>query len=224
MHDERWSREVLPGFIVFEGLDGAGTTTQAKHLVDLYGGSREAVFTWEPTAFATGRVIRELLSGPEQVQPETLALLFAADRSEHLNRPGEGIRALLAEGKVVVCDRYLFSSLAYQGALADRELVERLNAPFPLPAHLVFIDTPLEEAYRRMETRQTLDRKSGDALEQRSVQEQVAPRYRAVLEMFSRCDAVRRGAMKIHRIDGSLPREEVLQAILEALGPDAPRT
>jgi dTMP kinase len=206
------SHEVLPGFIVFEGLDGAGTTTQAHRLVERLSRYTPAEFTCEPTGFATGALIRTLLHGPEYAQPETLALLFAADRHEHLYRPEQGIRALLAAGKTVVCDRYLFSSLAYQGSLTDFEFVARLNAPFPLPEHLIFIDTPLNEAFRRME-----GRGNRDTLEQMDVQEQVAPRYRAVIREFRETDEVRSGAMKITEIDGSRPPDDVFREVCSAV-------
>lgn len=211
MAREWWTREVLPGFVVFEGLDGAGTTTQAKRLAEYLNGEVCAEFTCEPTDFATGRVIRALLKGPEHAQPETLALLFAADRTEHLTRPESGIRARLAAGSIVVCDRYLFSSLAYQGAYADAEFVAGLNSPFPLPEHLFFIDTPLDEAYRRMENR--IDR---DSLEQRDVQERIAPRYRTIIEEFSATAVVRDGSARVHWIDGSKTAAEVFRLIVEA--------
>lgn len=207
-----WSEEVLSGFIVFEGLDGAGTTTQARRLADLLSRTGPAEFTCEPTGFATGALIRNLLHGPEYAQPETLALLFAADRHEHLHRPEQGIRALLSKGTKVVCDRYLFSSLAYQGSMADFDFVAGLNAPFPLPEHLVFIDTPLKEAFRRME-----GRGSRDSLEQMDVQEQVAPRYRAVIKEFYRTNAVRTGAMRITEIDGSRSPDDVFTEVCSAV-------
>ncbi|TVR66043.1 MAG: dTMP kinase [Spirochaetaceae bacterium] len=217
VEDQDRFREVLPGFIVFEGLDGAGTTTQARALADHLGRSGSAEFTFEPTSFATGRVIRTLLKGPEFARWETLALLFAADRNEHLNRPGTGIRARLDAGFTVVSDRYLFSSLAYQGAFADPRFVEQLNASFPLPRHLFFIDTPLDEAHRRIAKRLHMDPEGGDSLEVRSVQSQVAPRYREVIDSFARGPEARAGLMSVHHIDGSRSAEDVFRAILEAL-------
>lgn len=217
--DDAVVREVLPGFIVFEGVDGSGTTTQARRLVDYLNGTADvtAEFTFEPTDFATGKVIRTLLKGPEFAQWETLALLFAADRNEHLERPDSGIRARLAAGYTVVSDRYLFSSLAYQGAFADPDLVDRLNASFPLPQHCFFIDTPLDEAYRRMRSRRRNTVDTGDSLEESPVQERVARRYRTVIDRFSRAPEARSGAMQIHRIDGSPSEDQVFQAIVDAL-------
>ncbi|SIQ00877.1 dTMP kinase [Alkalispirochaeta americana] len=206
------SEDVWPDFIVFEGLDGAGTTTQAQRLTEYLGREGQAEFTCEPTDFATGTVIRRLLKGPEYVRPETLALLFAADRNEHLFRPNQGIKDRLAAGHVVVCDRYLFSSLAYQGYLAETGLVERLNAGFPLPQHLFFIDTSLDEAHRRISLRE-----ERDSLETREIQEQVALRYRRVIRDFSLLPPVQRGDMKIHTLSGDRSEDDIFHDVLAAL-------
>lgn len=206
-----WDNPILPGFIVFEGLDGAGTTTQAQRLVDhLTATGREAVFTWEPTDFRTGMAIRDLIVGPEHAEPWTLALLFAADRYEHLNRPEYGIRALLDRGVTVVSDRYLFSSIAYQGALCDAAAVERINHQFPLPEHVVFVDTPLDEAGRRLS-----QRPQRDQLEQAPIQQRVAARYRGVMDAFAA-----HSATQVHPVNGEQDPEQVFREIVAALGLD----
>ncbi|MFW5694303.1 MAG: dTMP kinase [Alkalispirochaeta sp.] len=207
-----WNVPILPGFIVFEGLDGAGTTTQAHELVRfLTAGGTPAEFTCEPTEFVTGSTIRRLLMGPEFAQPWTLALLFAADRHEHLERPEVGIRARCRAGVTVVSDRYLFSSVAYQGAFVESAAVERLNHGFPLPEHLIFIDTPQDEASRRL-----AGRDSRDVLEQDDVQVRVAARYRAVVEAFAE-----QSVMNVHTIDGTQSRDHVFDDILRALRLDS---
>lgn len=199
-------------FIVFEGVDGAGTTTQAHRLVTaLCNSGTAAVFTCEPTDLPTGALIRSILHSDDPVQPETLALLFAADRREHVYHPHSGILATLREGTVVVCDRYLFSSLAYQGSMVDPALVRRLNSQFPLPSHLIFIDTSLDETQRRMQQRARLDR-----LEQDTVQQAAGARYRDVLEEFS-------GQLPIHHIDGNQDPDAVFAGITAALSADFPR-
>ncbi|MFW5826881.1 MAG: dTMP kinase [Alkalispirochaeta sp.] len=204
-----WNASILPGFIVFEGLDGAGTTTQARELVRfLTDRGTRAEFTCEPTDYLTGVTIRRLLTGPEFAQPWTLALLFAADRHEHLERPETGIRARCREGVTVVSDRYLFSSIAYQGAFVESAAVERLNHGFPLPEHLIFIDTPQDEASRRL-----AERGPRDTLEQTDVQVRVAKRYRGVIDAFAD-----QSDMMVHTIDGTRTREQVFRDILQALG------
>ncbi len=101
-------------FISFEGIDGVGKSTQADlleaHLVDL---SREVVRTLEPGGSELGRDIRKLLLHSGHVDARAEALLYAADRAHHV---ATVIRPALAEGKVVITDRYLDSSVAYQGA------------------------------------------------------------------------------------------------------------
>ncbi|WOP17225.1 dTMP kinase [Raineyella sp. LH-20] len=103
-------------FIVFEGGDGVGKTTQgallARHLTDL---GHEVVMTREPGDTAAGAVIRRLLLDPAtgDLDPRAEALLYAADKAQHL---AEVVRPALARGAMVVCDRYIDSMLAYQGA------------------------------------------------------------------------------------------------------------
>ncbi len=201
----------LQPFIVFEGIDGAGTTTQAKRLVDLFcRAGADALFTCEPTDLPTGALIRTILAGDDSVQPETLALLFAADRREHLYHPDRGVLATIRAGSTVVCDRYLFSSLAYQGVTTDPTLVELLNSQFPLPRHLVFIDTSLEESDRRMSSRPRRDR-----LEEESLQRRVASRYRQVIDRYQ-------DRIAVHRIDGNQDEATVFADIVAALADDFP--
>lgn len=203
-----WNSAPLPGFIVFEGLDGAGTTTQARRLVAwMRENGIPAEFTCEPTDLPTGRLIRDLLADAGPVEPWTLALLFAADRHEHLVRPESGIRDRLAAGVSVVSDRYLFSSLAYQGAYADSAAVEHLNVDFPLPEVLVFVDTPRDEADRRMRSRSARDR-----LEQAEVQLRVEERYRGIVAAFAAHSATR-----VVSVDGSRAADAVFADILAGL-------
>ena len=101
-------------FISFEGIDGVGKSTQADLLeAHLVGLSREVVRTLEPGGSELGRDIRKLLLHSGHVDVRAEALLYAADRAHHV---ATVIRPALAEGKVVITDRYLDSSVAYQGA------------------------------------------------------------------------------------------------------------
>jgi dTMP kinase len=98
-------------FVTFEGIDRSGKTSQARMLVEALGG--EAVGVREPGGTAVGERVRELLKDPAAtIGPRTEALLFAAARAELV---AQVIRPALDAGRVVVCDRYVDSSLAYQG-------------------------------------------------------------------------------------------------------------
>jgi dTMP kinase len=145
---------ILQKFIVLEGLDGAGTTTQLRLLGERLAREARAHFvTWEPTDGPVGEMLRSILAKETRAHPRTIALLYAADRSEHIHAPQIGIEARLRKGEICICDRYLFSSLAYQSIECGFDFVHALNAGFPLPEHLVFIDTPVEVCQERLAER-----------------------------------------------------------------------
>jgi dTMP kinase len=109
-----------------------------------------------------------------------LGLLFAADRQEHVYGPG-GIRERSERGDLVVCDRYVLSSLVYQGIDCGEELVQRWNEAFPLPEGIFFFDIAGEKAIVRLEKRPVKDR-----YEYLDFQLQVRERYRALLPQYER--------------------------------------
>lgn len=146
-----------PGmFIALEGIDGAGTTTQAGLLADWFK-QRGLPFhrTWEPSPGRVGRIIREYLSGSVDAPDldrhyHCMALLFAADRLDHLARE---VEPRLRNGRHVITDRYLLSSLVYQSLHCDPEWVKAVNAE-AVPAHLTFLlDLPVELALERLARR-----------------------------------------------------------------------
>lgn len=146
-----------PYFIVIEGLDGSGKTTQIELLRDYFQARGEAVHvTHEPTDLPTGRLIRRVLRKEIAMDPRTLAALFAADRIEHLFHPQAGILEKLAGGYHVIASRYYFSSLAYQSEYMDPAYVASLNrlAKSTLPADLtVFLDLEPGESMQRIARR-----------------------------------------------------------------------
>ncbi|WP_116124318.1 dTMP kinase [Lewinella sp. IMCC34183] len=146
-----------PLFIVVEGLDGSGKTTQVerlRHYFQARGASCH--LTAEPTELPTGRLIRSILQKEHAVDPRTLAALFAADRVEHIFHPDSGILAQLAAGHHVIASRYYFSSLAYQSEFVDPGWIAALNreAKRSLPADLtLFLDLPPEVSMERIARR-----------------------------------------------------------------------
>jgi dTMP kinase len=197
---------VMRDFFVFEGIDGAGTTTQLEAVsrrLSLAG--KDVHSCAEPTSGPVGTLVRHALSGSLSLSQATLALLFAADREEHVNGAG-GILERLGRKEIVLCDRYLFSSLAYQSISADPALPFSLNGRFPLPETLFFFDIDPAVAMERIKARKTRD-----IFESSDFMASVAERYRTIIEMY------RGTGMRITRIDASLPKDEITQAIISGI-------
>jgi dTMP kinase len=138
--------------IVLEGVDGAGTTTQAARLGEtLVTGGRAAIVTREPSTGPIGTLIRQfLVNGVQTVDQRAMALLFASDRLDHLRR--EIVPALEA-GTHVICDRYVLSSLVYQSRFVEAEFVCRINE-HARPADLTLcLDVDAEVAQSRRKAR-----------------------------------------------------------------------
>ena len=201
---------ILKNFIVFEGIDGAGTSTQIEILKKRADADR-FFFTTEPTDSETGKFLRKMLKGDVELDPRTSAFLFAADRNEHLYGTGGtncGVVAQAQSGKIVVSDRYLFSSLTYQSVTCGDELPRRLNEGFPLPEILFFFDIDPEISLQRV-----LGRGETEIYEKLDFQKATATRYRKVIEEYERMNT----GMKIVRLDATLPVDEVAKIISEKL-------
>lgn len=137
-------------FICIEGIDASGKTTHARRLVEnLRGKGFDAVYTTEPTSGEIGKIIRtNILQSQERVPSMIEALLFAVDRIEHVENM---VKPALQEGKIVISDRYVYSSLAYQGAAGlDLKWIEEINK-FAIPPDLaIYIDIPAEVVFERL--------------------------------------------------------------------------
>ena len=141
-------------FIVIEGLDGAGSTTQVRKLAQwLRTRGEEVVETAEPSSGPLGVLIRRVLKGEQTgsdgqtMHPDSIAALFVADRIDHIACE---IQPALDRGCVVISDRYVHSSLAYQGVECDLDWVAAMNAPMKRPDLTIFVDVdPLEAGRRR---------------------------------------------------------------------------
>ena len=145
-------------FIVLEGIDGCGKSTQAKMLADwLEKNGQKTVLTAEPTKGRIGQYIREVLGGKEKVDPRTLALLFSADRCEHL---GSEVMPAISAGNAVVCERYCHSTVAYQSAQGvDRAWLLELNRFALKPDLTIFLDVPPKDAMERKVGREIFEEK-----------------------------------------------------------------
>ncbi|WP_297089866.1 dTMP kinase [Thermococcus sp.] len=150
----------MGAFIVMEGIDGAGKSTQAKLLAKWFEEKGyDVVLTKEPTDTAFGKLIRKLvLTGGREgiidgarISHEAEALLFAADRAEHVSKL---IKPAVEAGKVVISDRYFYSSLAYQWARGlDLEWLIDLNRFAIRPDLVILLDLPVKESMKRINGR-----------------------------------------------------------------------
>lgn len=140
-----------PLFIVFEGLDGSGSTTQAKFLCEkLKTENLSVIHTSEPTDNRIGKVVREILQKKWRTSPETLQLLFCADRGEHLYSE---IEPKLKEGIFIVSDRYYLSTLAFGKVDLDLTWLKKLNENFRKPDLTFLLDVEVGECLNRIEKR-----------------------------------------------------------------------
>lgn len=135
-------------FIAFEGLDGSGSSTQVDLLVrNLKSVGYLAFGTKEPTNNIVGGLIRGQLTGDWKAGMECLQLLFAADRAHHLDRE---IIPSLKQGKIIISDRYYFSTVAFGSLKLDRDWLLVLNEKFILPDLTFVFKVSPKECLRRM--------------------------------------------------------------------------
>lgn len=141
-------------FIVFEGIDGSGKSTQMKFLADrLQERGIKVRLTLEPTYGLVGDTLHRILSGEIKADPKVTAALFVADRLDHLTNSQDGVLKSLDRGEIVICDRYYFSSYAYQSTEVPSEWVfdaNRLCAETLKPDATVFIDISPQTAMERI--------------------------------------------------------------------------
>ena len=171
-------------FIVFEGLDGSGKGTQISMLAKrLESEGAKLAITAEPTQFATGGLVRDALGGLTRRTQSELAGLFLADRIAHCSNQVSGIGALLKDGCTVICDRYYYSSFAYQGMDTDLKWVmdSNLNCPDIIkPDVCVFLDVPPEECDRRI----AAGRASREIFEQIETIRRIREKYMEVFRLL----------------------------------------
>lgn len=206
-------------FIVIEGIDGAGSSTQTARLVEhLRAAGRNVLATKEPTAGPAGGLIRlaldRRLRGPNRdyhdgatvvahddaFDVRALALLFAADRMDHVHAV---IEPALEQGRWVVCDRYVLSSLAYQGVELGIDWVAEINRAAKPPDLTVYLDVPVADTQERMKSSRLTAERYESPDEQRVVREG----YQQAMEEYHR----RFGRLEV--VNASGPPESVATLI-----------
>ena len=181
-------------FICIEGIDGCGKTTQAKLLAKKLRKSHNALYTAEPSRGKIGTFIRKrCLYGEKRLSTVVEALLFAADRVEHVENE---VLPALREGRLVISDRYVYSSLAYQGAAGlSLEWIERVNEHALKPDLAVFLDVDPKTVMHRLKSKKSV-------MENTETQQKVRDVY---LKFVAKGELV--------RIDGNRAKAEVAEAL-----------
>lgn len=189
-------------FITVEGIDGCGKSTHVKLLARwLRNRGHEVVCTDEPTDGRIGKVIKKLLKGEVKVPVDVEVMLFAADRMSHL---ANVIEPSVKAGKIVLNERYVHSSLAYQAARnIPEKLVKNANRLAPSPDLAILLDVPADAALSRIKKERTLDEFERDM----RLQKRVRKNYLGL---------VKGGELK--KIDGTRPVREVQSEIRELVG------
>lgn len=197
-------RHKYPGlFIALEGLDGAGISTQAQMLDDRIKAEGYKTFlTKEPTNNIIGGLIRGQLTGDWKTGMEALQLLFAADRAHHLER--EIVPALKA-GRVVVCDRYVFSAIAYGSVEAPREWLIKINELFIAPNMAIILSISPEESTRRLRE----SRFRMELFEEREERRKILETYKWITNHFD----------KVKIVDAERPIKEISDEVFRIVTP-----
>jgi dTMP kinase len=200
---------ILCNFAVLEGGDGSGTSTQLglleQKIADNKSNTLDFYSTYEPTGSVIGSLIRSVLKNDVSLQAETLAHLFAADRNEHLYAPC-GIIERCQRGQLVVCDRYILSSLVYQGIECGINLPRILNLNFPLPELLIFFKIDPIHAMHRIN-----NRPAKEIFEHLEFQEKVQQQYHLLIEEY------RNSGVRVQIIDASQSVDNVAEEVWSAV-------
>lgn len=196
-----------PRFIVLEGIDGSGTTTQVSQLAEnLRLRGHRVRTTFEPSPGRIGRQIRQLLAvRADPVDPGALALLFAADRLDHNHTV---VLPALRAGEVVISDRYLMSSLAYQGLTHSVEWLQAINARATTPDLTILLEIPPLLGLRRVAQRRAGNGGSEEIFDVPETQRRLASAYQGL--------ATRQDLGPIQVIDGAEKISAVSAAVLRA--------
>ncbi len=193
-----------PFFIVFEGIDGSGKSTQCSLFTRYLAGERVPFIKLsEPTGGETGRKIRQILALDEMPDNEEILRLFIEDRRDDA---AKNITPSLQKNLTVVMDRYYFSNAAYQGSPDFRSpaeiLLMNISENFPSPDRVYFIDIPVDTALQRIGRRNSTRDGKAEIFEQKNFLEKVRNNFLEIRDS------------SFMTIDGTLPVDEITEIII----------
>jgi len=190
-------------FIAVEGIDGSGKTTTVEKLKSyLEAKNLDLLVTREPTNMETGKLIRRLIKNRDRdsiFYHYKLALLFAADRINHVEHV---IRPAINDSKTVLCDRYVFSSFAYQSVKVSYDWIKGINKFAILPDVLIYIDVSVDTALKRIRSRNS----ELEVFETEQFLTKVRDNYNNLIEEYG-------DKIKVIRLNGELAIDEISAGI-----------
>lgn len=199
-----------PFFIAFEGIDGSGKSTQARMLADsLQSIGYKVHLTFEPTDGPIGKMIRDIFNHKMQADDRTIAGLFVADRLDHILNKQNGLLKMLANGYIVITDRYYLSSYAYHGAHMPMDWVIASNsmaAELLKPNLNIYIEMPVESSLQRV----MRNRESVELYETNENLKKVSEMYEAAILKLGSSE-------KIFRVNGDQEVGEIAKIIREKI-------
>jgi dTMP kinase len=181
-------------FIVFEGIDGSGKSTQAEKTFQNLSNS---VLTKEQTEGLMGQAVQKILNHKYKTSPLALQILFTSDRADHIFKE---IEPYLKQGKTVVSDRYALSTIAYGGKDCDIEYLKRINSIFRKPDLTIIIDTDVDTALSRLNKRV----EDEELFEKKEFLEKIRKNYLDLIDYYP----------NTHIIDGNGSIEEVNKKVM----------
>jgi len=201
-------------FIVFEGLDGSGKSTQVRHLARRLQAEGISVYeTFEPTDSPIGSLIHQIMMGRIHCDHRTIAALFVADRIDHLLNEVNGIYHKVREGRIVVSDRYYFSSYAYHGVHMPVEWIVQANslaAGVLRPDVNIFLDVPPDKCVARLNR----EKWHLELYENSEMLRKVRQKY---LECFAMLDSIERVVLVNADADPNQVADEVWSTVAKIL-------
>ena len=197
----KFVKNPYPGFFIdLEGLDGSGKSTQARILKNnLISYDFKVSLTKEPTTEVIGELIKKDLNSQVNFLPSTLQLLFTADRLEHLRNT---IIPNLEKSKIVITERYFWSTVAFGGITLDKNWLLNLNKFCITPDLTIFLDVPAEICAKRLRARNKLE-----LFEKEKTLKAVRKNYYWLIDQFPNKIKITNGSLTISKVSQNLLQE-----------------